>query len=508
MNIRWIKAEWDQVECDALVIPFFQGEPLDQGVPAELDQKLAGLVRELKETEEYEGKSGQFATFYRPAGIRAGRIVLAGADKKEEFNAAAIRNFALQVLRRHKSYNFRKIAFYRRSVIDATVAAQAAVEGVILATYEGDDYKTQDKAQTVVQELLLVSREEINTKKVEDAIRRGEILAQATNLARQLANEPGNRLNPPLLAEKAREIAEKSGLSIEVLGEREMSEKGMNGVLAVARGSDEPAQFIILKHLGDPHSDGRPLVLIGKGVTFDSGGLSLKPAQSMEEMKSDKAGACAVLGAMQAISQLQVKKNVVALMPVVENLPSGRAQRPGDVIRSMSGKTIEVVNTDAEGRLILADALYYAQQFNPVCMVDIATLTGACVVALGHIRAGLFCNHEHLAQGVLEAAERSGEKLWRLPLDEEYRREIRSEIADIKNVGSRWGGAITAAKFLQEFVADIPWCHIDMAGVDLFREGQEGKGPTGFGVRTLAELAYSIRIGSLTGAGPVAKKSR
>jgi leucyl aminopeptidase len=232
------------------------------------------------------------------------------------------------------------------------------------------------------------------------------------------------------------------------------------------------------------------VVFIGKGVTFDSGGVSLKPAQSMEEMKADKAGACAVLAAIQAVAQLQVPRNVVALLPVVENLPGGKAQRPGDVIRSMSGKTIEVVNTDAEGRLILADALCYArEEFDPAGIVDIATLTGACVVALGRVRAGLFSNNDAWCERLLQAANRCGEKLWRLPLDSEYRKEIESQIADVKNVGNRWGGAITAAKFLQEFVGETPWCHIDIAGVDLFHENQVLEGPTGFGVFTLTQLA-------------------
>jgi leucyl aminopeptidase len=283
-------------------------------------------------------------------------------------------------------------------------------------------------------------------------------------------------------------VADKCGLEIEVWGEPELEDKGMGAILAVARGSDEPARFIILKYFGAPDSEAKPIVLVGKGVTFDSGGLSLKPAQSMEEMKADKAGACAVLAAMQAIALLGVKKNVVGLIPAVENLPSGRAQRPGDVLRAMNGTTIEVINTDAEGRLILADSLSYGQQLEAEFMVDIATLTGAVVVALGKLRAGVFCNNEELFERVSRASDESGEKLWRMPLDDEYRKEIESPIADIRNVGSRWGGAITAAKFLEEFVGDVPWCHIDIAGVDLFK-GEGGiQGPTGFGVRTLVEI--------------------
>jgi leucyl aminopeptidase len=321
-------------------------------------------------------------------------------------------------------------------------------------------------------------------------MRRGEVLARAANCARRLVDEPGNQLGPKRLAEEARKAAERHGLEIEIWDEPQMVERGMNAVLAVGRGSDQPPRFIILKYPGG--GEARPLVLVGKGVTFDSGGLSLKPTQSMEDMKADKAGACAVLSAVQAMAELGVKRNVVVLIPAVENLPSGRAQRPGDVIRSLSGKTIEVLNTDAEGRLILADALHFARSLNPLCIVDVATLTGACVVALGQFRAGLFCNNEAFYGDLTLAAKRAGEKYWRLPLDDEYRKELDSRIADLKNVGSRWGGAVVAAKFLQEFIGDVPWCHLDIAGVDQFPDGAEIKGPTGFAVRTLVELAEAL----------------
>ena len=487
MNIHLVKANWDALESDALIVPLFQDEPLQQGLPAAIDQKLGGLLKKLKDTQEYDGKSGEITTFYQPPQLKTNRLILVGAGKREEFDSSATRDLALQVMRKIKGHDLKKVVLYQRGASDALLAVQATVEGIVLACYDGDDYKTEEKSKTLIETMLLVSSEDLQTSSLEEAVRRGEILARATNLARRLTNEPGNRINPTLLAEKAREVADKYSLTIEVFDEPTMREKGMNALLAVARGSDEPARLITLKHFGASDPEARPIVLVGKGVTFDSGGLSLKPAQSMEEMKSDKAGACTVLGTMQAIAELQVKKNVIGLVAAVENLPSGRAQRPGDVIHSMSGKTIEVINTDAEGRLILADALHYARGFQPEYMIDFATLTGACVIALGHIRAGLFCNQEELYQKFLRAADRAGEKFWRLPLDEEYRREIKSQIADIKNVGSRWGGAISAAKFLQEFVANTPWCHIDMAGVDLFHN-EQGKGPTGFGVRTLAAL--------------------
>jgi leucyl aminopeptidase len=488
MKIRVATGTWDSIECDALFVPLFEDEGFEQELPSELDKKLDGLLRELRETQEWTGKLGQLAVLYRPPGLHVARLVLLGAGRRAEYDSRVIRSLLMQAVRKVKSYNLKRVAVYRRSRIDSCQAGQAAVEGVILGTYDADEYKTSDRRKNFIEEILLANPGAGDERRLEEAVRRGEILGHATNLARTLVNEPGNRFNPALLAEKAKEIAEGVGLEIEVFDEREMQEKGMNAVLAVARGSDEPARFIVLKHLGAPETEGRAAVFIGKGVTFDSGGISLKPSLSMEEMKADKAGACAVLAAMQAVAQLQVKQNVIGIVPAVENLPSGRAQRPGDVIRSMSGKTIEVINTDAEGRLILADAIHYAKQFDPEYIVDIATLTGACVVALGHVRAGLFCNDEKVYGLLQRASEISGERFWRLPLDSDYRKEIESQIADIKNVGSRWGGAVTAAKFLQEFVGDVPWCHIDMAGVDVYQENQEGKGPTGFGVRTLVQM--------------------
>jgi leucyl aminopeptidase len=333
---------------------------------------------------------------------------------------------------------------------------------------------------------------ESDLEELKNAVEQGSILSRATNLARWLTNEPGNRIDPLSFTTHAEKLARECQLEIVVMDEADLEKKGMNAVLAVAKGSSHPARFIVLTHQGAADPEEQPIALIGKGVTFDSGGISLKPAKSMEEMKADKAGACSVLAAMKAISELRVEANVVAVLPVVENLPGGNAQRPGDVITSMSGKTIEVINTDAEGRLILADALAYTrEEFNPRGIVDIATLTGACVVALGHLRAGLFGNDEGFTNEVLKASERCGERLWRLPLDREYRKDIESQIADMKNVGNRWGGAIVAAKFLQEFVGETAWCHIDMAGVDLFHEKNSIEGPTGFGVRTLVELAIA-----------------
>jgi len=491
MKVSLLQSSWESVECDALIVPIFEDEILDQPPVSRIEELLQGLVAEIKDSGEWKAKPGQLITIHRPRGIQARRLIVAGAGKQADFDAEAVRRLMMTAMHQLKDRGFRKIAAYRRSRIGLESAVQSAVEGLVLGSHQLDEYKTESKATGFVGEVLLVTDESL-TEDSEAALRRGETLGRAVNIARTLVNEPGNRVNPSQLAEKARQMAEKYDVQVEILDERQMEEKGMHSVLAVARGSDEPARFIILSHMRAPQTDQPPLVFVGKGVTFDSGGLSLKSASGMEDMKADKAGACSVLAAMQAIAQLQVPVNVIGLIPAVENLPSGRAQRPGDVIRSMSGKTIEVLDTDAEGRLILADALHYARTLNPRMIVDLATLTGACVVALGHFRAGLFCNNEQLYGQFIQAAGRSGERFWRLPLDTDYRKELDSQIADIKNVGSKAGGAITAAKFLQEFVGETPWCHVDMAGTDSFAEGEELKGPTGFGVRTLAELAMSI----------------
>ncbi len=488
MKIQLDQGRWNEAQCDALVIPLFEDDDYQGGIASDLDDRLEGLLSELRTTEEWKGKSGDITVIYRPRGMAARRLILVGAGKRAEFDLAAIRDLLMEAVHQVKGYDLKRVAFYRRSRVDAPLAAQAAVEGIILATYDGDDYKTESKSKNFVDEISFLTNEPVDREALLAALERGRILSEATNFARRLVNEPGNHINPPRLGEEARTAGERCGLDVEVLGEPEMEEEGMQALLAVARGSDEPARFIILKHWGEDR-EAPPLVLVGKGVTFDSGGLSLKPPESMEDMKVDKAGACAVLAAMQATAQLGVNRNVIGLIPAVENMVSGRAQRPGDIVRSLSGKTIEVLNTDAEGRLILADALHYAKRFNPCMIVDIATLTGACVVALGHHRAGVFANDDEAFQSLLQASERSGEKLWRLPLDKEYRKLLDSPIADIKNVGGRWGGAVTAAKFLEEFVDETPWCHIDMAGVDSFPEKSIMKGATGFGVRTMDELA-------------------
>jgi leucyl aminopeptidase len=315
-------------------------------------------------------------------------------------------------------------------------------------------------------------------------------VAETTNFVRTLSVEPGNKLPPRELARRAKEYGEPLGLTVESIAEPQLQAMGMGGIVGVGQGSDEPAQLIILRYQGSPDPQAQPIALVGKGITFDSGGLCIKPRDDMWEMKTDMSGAAAVVGALCALAQLRPAINVIGVIGSAENLPSGKSYKPGDVLKTYAGKSIEIIDTDAEGRVVLADALAYANEQNPSCIIDLATLTGACIVALGNLRAGLMSTCDDLAQEVRQASERAGEKLWRLPLHKEYSDMIKSDIADIKNLGGRFAGAITAAAFLQEFVGTTPWVHLDIAGTAwLDRNSPEmAKGSTGYGVRTLVEF--------------------
>jgi leucyl aminopeptidase len=367
--------------------------------------------------------------------------------------------------------------------------AAAAVEGAILGDYEPDRYKTDDEDKKSVDRFDVAAAPE--TPDLSDAVARGGIVADAQNFARGLVNEPGNRLTPAKVADAARAMAAESGLECHVLDREQMERLGMGALLGVAQGSAEPPNLIVVGYKPWEPKSSAHLGLVGKGVTFDSGGISIKPADGMEKMKYDMAGGAAMLGAMRAIARLRPAIAVTAYIPCVENMPGSRAQRPGDIVTAMSGKTIEVINTDAEGRLILADALAYARQQGCTHLVDAATLTGAIVVALGHLNVGVFANDDAMQDRVLRAAKTEGERMWAMPLEDDYKEYLKSAFADLANVGGRWGGAITAAIFLKEFAGDTPWVHLDIAGTAWLDESKPylAKGPTGLPVRTLVRLA-------------------
>jgi len=364
------------------------------------------------------------------------------------------------------------------------------VEGALLGTYAFKKYLHSDDNGRGITQVWLVAAK-ASTASLEQAMHKGSVLAEATNFARDLVNEPPNVLTPTELANRASAMAKQFGLACEILERAQMQELGMGGLLGVSQGSAEPPKFIILRYQGASMSTDKGMALVGKGITFDSGGISLKPAERMDEMKGDMAGAAAVIGAMQAIASLKPAVNVTALIPTTENMPSGTAYHPGDILRIMNGKTIEIVNTDAEGRLVLADALSYASKEGLSPMIDVATLTGAIVVALGNTSAGLFSNDTELSDEIIAAGTVAGEKFWPMPMDAEYGEQVKSDIADVKQTGGRAAGSVTAAKILEHFVGDAKWAHLDIAGtsyVDSKKPYQE-KGATGMAVRTLAELA-------------------
>jgi len=483
METKLISQPLNEVEADAVAVVLFED---GGGVPS-----AKVWLDEMRASGEFTGKPGEMATLHQPQGLKAKRLIAVGGGKKEKFDAASLRKATGSVARAVKQKGVKKLAWMLDSA-DAHLV-EAAAEGAILGSYEPIMNKPSSDAKPLESFSLVVAGK---TAELEAALRRGVILAEAQNFARDLGNEPANLMTPSVIAKRAEQLAHDYRLDIEVLDRDRMKQLGMGSLLGVAQGSDEPPVMIVLKYhpASAAKSDGKPgdhLALIGKGVTFDSGGISIKPAQDMEKMKYDMCGAAAVLGAMRAIAQLKPNVPVTGIVPSVENMLSGRAQRPGDIVKSLSGKTIEVLNTDAEGRLILNDAITYAKTLGCTHLVDAATLTGAIVVALGHVHTGAFTNNDAMLARVLAAAKDEGENMWHMPLDDDYRELLKSAFADLANIGPRWGGAITAAWFLREFAGDTPWVHLDIAGTAWLDDAAPhlAKGPTGVCVRTFAQLA-------------------
>jgi len=498
-EIRIQRTRATEQETPLLALALFEGEAELMGEAAEVDGRLGGEITRILGRGDFKAKKDEALVLYpRPGEIAAERVVLLGLGRRAEYSAERLRRAVGAAVRQAERVGAASLALpldWADTLGDdrrGRHAARVAAEGAVLAAWGFREFKTRQEDEAAHVEVgaltLLVGSDE-DAAACEEGAREGEIVARAENLARRLAAEPGNVATPSHLAEIAREIAERHGMTVTVLGRDEIEREGMGAFLAVARGSEEEPRFIVLEYRGEDAGDGGPLALVGKGVTFDSGGISIKPAERMEEMKFDMSGAAAVLGAMQAIAELRLPANIVALIPSAENLLSGRSLKPGDILRSRSGKTIEVVNTDAEGRLLLADALSYALRYEPRAIVDAATLTGACVIALGHHAIGLMANDDALAAEILAAGEATGERCWRLPLWDEYRPQLDSDYADLKNTGGRPAGTITAGWFLREFVGDTPWAHLDIAGTAYGdpRAPYLRKGPTGVPARLLVE---------------------
>lgn len=480
------------IDTDLIAIPVFEGE-----LPHEKWSEVAGgEIARAGRTKEFCGKLYEFfITPLTDRSYRAPRLALIGAGPNADFSIDRARKIASALGIAARQRRISRVAFLplkHDGRFEDPQTLQAVAEGLTLGAFDVGRYKTVDYDPTPLSSLSIVI-EKASVPAQASAVERGRVLGEYSNLARRLVNEPGNALTPSVFTERVVAIARAGGLAVEVLEQPELTRLGMGLLLAVGRGSSDPPRLIVIRY--EPQgTPARPVLgFVGKGVTFDSGGLSLKTPDLMDHMKDDMAGAAAVVTAMRAIAALQGRVRVVGVIPCVENMPGGSAFRPGDVITSASGKTVEVLNTDAEGRLILGDALWYAQQIGATHLVDVATLTGACVTALGKITSGLFGTPQEWVNTVRTVADRAGDRCWPMPLFEEYRDQLKSDIADMVNVGGRPGGAITAATFLKEFTGGLPWVHLDIAGTAWSDEARpyQPKGATGVGVRTLAELALS-----------------
>ncbi len=469
--------------------------PIAGGAAQALDQALDGALSALNEDGEITGKRGQCSVVHTLGKITARRVLLAGLGAPDDLDLDRVRNAAAAAARRARGLADGDLAVALSGdplgALDERDLAQAITEGVLLGLYRFDRHLNPTEPTHQLTGLTLLGAD---SAALQAGLDRGVIFAEATNFARDLANEPSNLLTPTEMASRAQQWAQDTGLEFEVLEEADAAALGMGSYLGVAKGSHEPAKFIILRHRGGGSGDDVPtLGLIGKGITFDTGGISLKPSANMGAMKQDMSGGAAVIAAIGAVARLHAPLNVTALIPTTENMPGGGAIKPGDVLTAINGTTIEVLNTDAEGRLILADALGYANRLGLTPLIDVATLTGACAVALGTTTTGLMTNDDELGRQVIDAGRTAGEKHWQLPMFEEYDDLIKSSVADVKNVGGRNAGAITAAKFLAKFAEKTPWVHLDMAGTDDIDKDQGilVKGATGVPVRTLIQFTLN-----------------
>ena len=493
MNITVQRGEIQNKEDEAIVVNLFAGAR-PGGASKAVDQALDGLSGEALDCGDFKGLKNETLLLYTQSRIPARRVLVVGLGKQNNFDIEGARQAAGTAARTLQNLGIKRAS----SILHGTGAgnlpvadvAQAMAEASMLACYRFDHYRSGKKKTAELKKITLIEFDKSKISAARRGARIGQNIAKATCLARDLANHPGNTATPSYLAGKARQLARNHGLKCQVIDEAGMKRLGMGALLGVSQGSVEPARFIVLEH--NKKAAGKPLVFVGKGVTFDSGGVSIKPGGGMEDMKFDMCGAAAVLGAMQAVAALELPHYIVGLVAATENLLDGKAYKPGDILKTLSGKTIEILNTDAEGRLILADSLAYAARFEPAAAIDLATLTGACVVALGHHASGMLGNDEDLAEKVRQAGEQTAERVWPLPLWDEYRQQIKSDVADMKNTGGgRDAGAITGAALLAEFAEDYPWIHLDIAGTAWNKKTRPyiPTGGVGVGVRLLTQLA-------------------
>jgi leucyl aminopeptidase len=490
MKLTFSREAVESVDADAAVYFVTKYDKIAGRELLRLESGTNGAVSKIMKSEEFTGEEGQFAALYRPDGYRAGRVILAGLGEAGKIDPDSFRRAMGRAARYQPLTGSRKVAVSFGG-FDKAAYFQAAIEGFLLGSFKMLDYKTGKGAEDTrrLKELVFLANGVSALKKVEKAANRGMIIAEGQILARRLSAMPANDLTPTIYAEEARNLAKQYGFGCRVLEEQAIEKERMGAFLAVARGSSEPPRFIILKHGGGPENQ-RPIVLVGKGITFDTGGISLKPALNMQEMKGDMTGSAVVLSTVATAARLNIRRNLIGLIPTCENMPSSKATRPGDIVASRKGKTIEIINTDAEGRLILADALDYADKFNPQAVIDIATLTGASLYILGYAGAPVLGNNPVLLERIEKAAAETAENVWRLPIWDEHRELMKSEIADLVNSAGKTAGTIAASAFLENFIGEWPWAHIDIAYMDLEPKGKPyvPKGATGFGLRLLISL--------------------
>ncbi|HET8924069.1 MAG TPA: leucyl aminopeptidase [Candidatus Acidoferrum sp.] len=495
MQITLATQPFATLETDALVSYVFEELDPVQGRIAEMDKATGGLLNKLAKSGELTGKTLEFTLLHAPGGLKAARLLLVGAGKREQFNGATLRKIAGAALRYLKGRSAKNFVVLVREGDAKEDAAQAITEGALAANFETDKYKTDKKNDKNIETVLLAGYSAAELAGGEKGLSNGRIIADSQNFTRELVNEPSNKLTPRILAEKAQAMAKEAGLAVEILDEKKIADLKMGALLSVAQGGPEPPRMIVVSYTPANAKPGAPVIgLVGKAVTFDTGGISIKPSEGMEKMKYDMAGGATMLGVMRALAALKPNVKVICVVPSTENMPGGTAQKPGDIQTAMSGRTIEVLNTDAEGRLILADGVHYAKQLGATHLVDAATLTGAIVVALANVNVGVFGSDQAFTDKLLASAKAAGEKMWQMPIDDEYREFIKGSFADIQNIGSgKGGGAITGAMFIKEFTGDSPWIHLDIAGTAWNDDAKPwlAKGPTGVALRTLVHLVMS-----------------
>lgn len=487
-----VKEKWD-----ALAVGFFEGEKDSLNALGKLDKNLKELIEHVFQAKKFEGKDREMFFTYLPGLKSAAAVYFVGLGKKENHNSEKLKSIISRLLKHAEAQKFNALALDLKSVAPGKISSldlgRAVEEARVLSTFRFDKYKSKPEKRKELHSIDLLCHDALERKEVQAGIKLGRWVAEAANIARTLASEPANQLTPKVLASRAEELAKEAGLKCDILNENEIKKLNMGGLLGVAQGSHEPPRFIVLETNVENKSQ-KPVVLVGKGITFDSGGISLKPANDMEKMKYDMSGAAAVIATMWLAAKLDLPFKVIGLAPTCENLPSERPQRPGDIVTISNGKTVEVINTDAEGRMILADALSYAVKLGPRYIIDLATLTGSCRATFGEYAIGMMGNNRNLIDSLKDAGEKSGERCWELPLWDEYRDHIKGEFADLKNVGKGTAGAITAGKFLEEFVDKQPWAHLDIASTGWFDENHAyiSRGPSGAGVRILAQFLKDL----------------